>query len=158
MNRPLTKRPPSRHDQTEAGSLRIGALRVVRGHRFRDHLDGQVRAVALAQPAEDAVLLLDDGVIAEHQRVLGADLDTDVAALAEDRVPADVRVVDPANAVLVIVGDPGSEADGGSGRLVRRHGPTMIDPRCAREHPRATRTRSRAPYLDTTFERGKQSG
>src|SRR5688500_7996375 len=103
--------------------------------RLRDHLDREVRAVPLAQAAEDAVLLFDDRVIAEHQRVLRADLDADVAALAEDRVPADVRVVDPANPVAMIIGYPRTEADGGIGaqdRQLSTHGRPMIDPESSR--------------------------
>jgi hypothetical protein len=76
------------------------------GFSGRDHLDGQVRAVALAEAAQDAVLELQDGVVAEDEGALGADVDADVAALAEDRVPADVRVVNPADPVLVVGGVP----------------------------------------------------
>src|SRR5688572_10614697 len=104
------------------------ALGLVRRYRLRDHLDGEVRAIALAQAAQDAVLLLDDRVVAQHQRVLGADVDADVAALAEDRVPTDVGVIDPADPVLVIVGDALSEADRLS-RLVACHGTAILNRR-----------------------------
>ena len=137
------QRPARRVADQPLGSL---LLRGVGRDRRRDHLDRQVGAVSLAQPAEDAVLLLDDRVVAEDERVLGADVDADVAALAEDRVPADVRVVDPADPVPVIVADPGSEADGG---LARRRGLARLS--CGRVHdpalepPAAVRVDRRHP-------------
>jgi len=57
-------------------------------------LDGEVRAVALAQAAADAVGGFDDRVVGQQEAVLGADLDADVAALAPLVDPADVDVVD----------------------------------------------------------------
>jgi hypothetical protein len=57
-------------------------------------LDGEIRAVALAQAAADAVESLDDRVVRQQQAVLGADLDADVAALAPLVDPADVDEVD----------------------------------------------------------------
>ena len=61
---------------------------------LRQHLDGEVRAVALAQAAADAVRGLDDRVVGQDEAILGADLDADVAALAPLVDPADVDVVD----------------------------------------------------------------
>ena len=58
------------------------------------HLDREVRAVALAQAAADAVGGLDDRVVGQEEAVLGADLDADVAALAPLVDPPDVDVVD----------------------------------------------------------------
>ena len=58
------------------------------------NLDGEVRAVALAQAAADAVGGLDDGVVSQDEAVLGADLDADVAALAPLIDPPDVDEVD----------------------------------------------------------------
>lgn len=58
------------------------------------HFDGEVRAEALAQAAADAVGRLDDRVVGEDQAVLGAYLDTDVAAFAPLVDPANVDVVD----------------------------------------------------------------
>jgi hypothetical protein len=57
-------------------------------------LDGEVRAVALAQTAADAVGGLDDRVVSQDEAVLGTDLDADVASLAPLVDPPDVRVVD----------------------------------------------------------------
>jgi hypothetical protein len=57
------------------------------------NLDGEVRAVALAQAAADAVGGLDDRVVSQDEAVLGADLDADVAALAPFVDPSDVDVV-----------------------------------------------------------------
>jgi hypothetical protein len=67
-----------------------GAARVTRGQ----HLDRKVRAEALAEAAADAVGRLDDRVVGQDQAGLGADLDTDVAALAPLVDPPDVDVVD----------------------------------------------------------------
>jgi hypothetical protein len=58
------------------------------------NLDGEVRAVALAQAAADAVGGLDDGVVSQDEAVLRADLDADVAALAPLIDPPDVDEVD----------------------------------------------------------------
>lgn len=58
------------------------------------NLDREVRAVALAQTAADAVGGFDDRVVSQDEAVLGADLDTDVAALAPLVDPSDVDVVD----------------------------------------------------------------
>jgi len=58
------------------------------------NLDGEVRAVALAQAAADAVGGLDDGVVGQDEAVLRADLDADVAALAPLVDPPDVYEVD----------------------------------------------------------------
>jgi hypothetical protein len=58
------------------------------------NLDGEVRAVALAQAAADAVGGLDDGVVGQDEAVLRADLDADVAALAPLVDPPDVDKVD----------------------------------------------------------------
>jgi len=60
---------------------------------LRQNLDGEVRAVALAQAATDAVGGLDDGVVSQDEAVLGADLDADVAALAPLIDPPDVDEV-----------------------------------------------------------------
>src|SRR3972149_5939366 len=84
-----------------AGACLVTTLGGMGGQRGRDHLNRQVGAVALAEAAQDAVVLLEDRVVAEYERALGADVDADVAALAEDRVPGDVLVVDPAHAVVV---------------------------------------------------------
>ena len=56
--------------------------------------DGQVRAVAFAQTAADAVRGLDDRVVGQEEAVLGADLDADIAALAPLVDPTNVDVVD----------------------------------------------------------------
>jgi hypothetical protein len=61
---------------------------------LRQNLDGEVRAVALAQAAADAVGGLDDGVVSQDEAVLRADLDADVAALAPLIDPPDVDEVD----------------------------------------------------------------
>jgi hypothetical protein len=58
------------------------------------NLDGEVRAVALAQAAADAVGGLDDGVVGQDEAVLGADLDADIAALAPLVDPSDVDEID----------------------------------------------------------------
>jgi hypothetical protein len=58
------------------------------------NLDGEVRAVALAQAAADAVGGLDDGVVSQDEAVLGADLDADVAALAPLVDPPDIDKID----------------------------------------------------------------
>jgi hypothetical protein len=60
------------------GLERQPAVLVALGQDF----DGEVRAVALAQAAADAVGGLDDGVVSQDEAVLGADLDADVAAFA----------------------------------------------------------------------------
>jgi len=65
--------------------LRQPAVFVALGQNF----DREVRAVALAQPAADAVGGLDDRVVGQDEAVLRADLDADVAALAP--------LVDPPN-------------------------------------------------------------
>jgi hypothetical protein len=57
-------------------------------------LDRQIRAVALAQTAADAVRGLDDGVVSQDEAVLGADLDAYVAALTPLVYPTDVDEVD----------------------------------------------------------------
>ena len=61
---------------------------------LRQNLDGEIRAVALAQAAADAVGGLDDGVVSKDEAVLRADLDADVAALAPLVDPPDVDEVD----------------------------------------------------------------
>ena len=61
---------------------------------LRQNLDGEVRAVALAQTAADAVRGLDDRVMREDEAVFGANLDADVAALAPLIDPPDVDEVD----------------------------------------------------------------
>jgi hypothetical protein len=58
------------------------------------NLDGEVRAVALAQATADAIGGLDDGVVSQDEAVLRADLDADVAALAPLIDPPDVDEVD----------------------------------------------------------------
>jgi hypothetical protein len=77
-------------------SVRVTVVAVVAGgslcgrHRWQlarcialwQNLDGQVRAVALAQTAANAVRGLDDRVVRQNEAVLGADLDADIAALA----------------------------------------------------------------------------
>jgi hypothetical protein len=57
------------------------------------NLDGEVRAVTLAQAAADAVGGLDDRVVGQDEAVLGADLDADVAAFAPLVNPPDVDEV-----------------------------------------------------------------
>jgi hypothetical protein len=57
-------------------------------------LDREIRAVALAQTAADAVRGLDDRIVSQDEAVLGADLDADVAALAPLVDPPDVDEVD----------------------------------------------------------------
>jgi hypothetical protein len=57
------------------------------------NLDGEVRAVALAQTAADAIRGFDDRVVRQDEAVLGADLDADVAALAPLVDPPDVDEV-----------------------------------------------------------------
>lgn len=57
-------------------------------------LDREIRAVALAQAAADAVRRFDDRVVGQDEAVLGADLDADVAALAPLVDPPDVDEVD----------------------------------------------------------------
>ena len=69
--------------------LRQPAVFVALGQNF----DREVRAVALAQPAADAVGGLDDRVVGQDEAILGADLDADVAALAPLVDPPDVDVV-----------------------------------------------------------------
>jgi len=54
----------------------------------------EVRAVALAKPAADAVRRLDDRVMSQQEAVLRTDLDADIAALAPLVDPANVDVVD----------------------------------------------------------------
>ena len=90
-------RPPSGFRHVMAG--RRGGRRV----EFRREIallvtlgqnrDREIRAVPLAQAAADAVRGLDDRVVREDERVLGADLDADIAALAPLVGPADVDVV-----------------------------------------------------------------
>jgi len=57
-------------------------------------LDREIRAVALAQAAADAVRGFDDRVVCQNEAVLGADLDADIAALAPLVDPSDVDEVD----------------------------------------------------------------
>ena len=57
-------------------------------------LDRQVRAVALAQAAADAVGGFDDRIVGQDQTVLGTDLDADIAALAPLVDPTDIDEVD----------------------------------------------------------------
>ena len=54
----------------------------------------EVRAIALAEAAADAVRRLDDRVVCQEEAVLRADFDADIAALAPFVDPADVDVVD----------------------------------------------------------------
>jgi hypothetical protein len=56
--------------------------------------DGEIRAIALTEPAADAVGGLDDRVVRQEETVLRADLDADVAAFTPLVGPADVDVVD----------------------------------------------------------------
>jgi hypothetical protein len=60
---------------------------------LRQDFNGEVRAVALAQTAPDAIRGLDDGVVGQHEAVLGANLDANVAALAPLVNPSDVDEV-----------------------------------------------------------------
>ena len=60
---------------------------------LRQDLNGEVRTVALAQTAANAVRGLDDGVVRQDEAVFGADLDADVAALAPLVNPPDVDEV-----------------------------------------------------------------
>jgi hypothetical protein len=66
------------------------AVRVALGQ----NLNGEVRAVALAEAAADAVRRLDDRVVRQKEAVLRADLDADIAAFAPLVDPADVDEVD----------------------------------------------------------------
>jgi hypothetical protein len=80
------------------------------------NLDGEVRAVALAQAAADAVGGLDDGVVGQDEAVLGTDLDADIAALAPLIDPTDVDEVDDGGrAVYSSFGG----LDGSDGRISR---------------------------------------
>ena len=84
-----------RHILGGHGLLGLGRPRQLAGViALGQNLDGEVRAVALAQAAADAVGGLDDGVVGQQQAVLGADLDADIAALAPLVDPADVDEVD----------------------------------------------------------------
>src|ERR1035437_5210394 len=74
------------------GDLRLGQLAVLVS--LRQDLDGEVRAVAHAQTAPDAVRGLDDRVVSQDEAVLRADLDADVAALAPLIDPPNVDEVD----------------------------------------------------------------
>jgi hypothetical protein len=60
---------------------------------LRQDFNGEVRAVALAQTATNAIRGLDDGVMGQDEAVLGADLDADVAALTPLVNPSDVDEV-----------------------------------------------------------------
>ena len=87
-------------------------------------LDRQVRAVALAQAAADAVGGFDDRIVGQDQTVLGTDLDADVAALAPLVDPADIDEVDDGwRAVRSSFGGVGSSRSGISrgcnGTLIR---------------------------------------
>ncbi len=64
------------------------------GVALRQHLDGKVGAVALAEAAADAVLGLDDRVVRQLEGGLRADLDADIAALAPVVDPSNVDVID----------------------------------------------------------------
>ena len=90
------------------GRVRVaGAVAVMTGGRLcglerrqlavcvalRQDFDGEVRAVALAQTATNAIRGLDDGVVRQQEAVLGADLDTNVAALAPLVDPSDIDEV-----------------------------------------------------------------
>ena len=80
------------------------------------NLDGEVRAVALAQAAPDAVGGLDDGVVGQDEAVLGTDLDADIAALAPLIDPTDVDEIDDGGrAVYSSFGG----LDGSDGRISR---------------------------------------
>jgi hypothetical protein len=57
---------------------------------LRQNLNCEVRTIAFAQTAPNAVRGLDDGVVGQNEAVLGADLDADVAALAPLVDPPDV--------------------------------------------------------------------
>jgi hypothetical protein len=76
-------------------------------------LDRQVRAVALAQAAADAVGGLDDRVVGQYQTVLGTDLDADIAAFAPLVDPTDVdEVNDGWSAVRSSLGNVRSSRSG----------------------------------------------
>jgi hypothetical protein len=77
-------------------------------------LDRQVRAVAFAKTAANAVRSLDDRVVRQDEAVLGADLDTDVAALAPLVNPPDVDVVDERGRTMR---SPFGGIDGSRGRV-----------------------------------------
>jgi hypothetical protein len=61
---------------------------------FGQDLNREIRAVAFAQTAADAVRGLDDRVVSQDEAVFGTDLDADVAALAPLVDPPDVDEVD----------------------------------------------------------------
>ena len=91
----MGRRRPCRGPTGGDGLLRLARLRQAAILvALRQNLDGEVRAIALAQAAADAVGGLDDGVVSEDQAVLRADLDADVAAFAPLVDPADVDEVD----------------------------------------------------------------
>jgi hypothetical protein len=89
------------------GAFAVVASAVMTGRSFRglerrqlarcialgQNLNGEVRAIALAQTAANAVRGLDDGVVRQDEAVLRADLDADVAALAPLINPSDVDEV-----------------------------------------------------------------
>src|ERR1035437_4793689 len=74
------------------GHLRLWQFAVLVA--FRKNLDGEVRAVALAQAAADAIRGLDDRVVSQDDAVLGAGFDAVVASFAPLVDPADVDEVD----------------------------------------------------------------
>jgi hypothetical protein len=87
-------------------------------------LDREIRAVALAQTAADAVRGFDDRVVRQQEAVLGTDLDADIAALAPLIDPTDIDEVDDGwRAVWSSFGGVGSSRSGisrgCSGTLIR---------------------------------------
>jgi len=95
--RPGDGRTASRvRDVMPVGATRRGGVRrqVAALVALGQNRDREVRAVAFAQPAPDAIRRLDDRVVGQKEAVLRADLDADVAALTPLVSPADVDVVD----------------------------------------------------------------
>jgi len=90
--------------ECSVGSMRVAVVaggnlcghhrrQLARGIALRQDLNGEVRTVALAQTAANAVRGLDDRVVGQNEAVFGADLDADVAALAPLVNPPDVDEV-----------------------------------------------------------------
>jgi hypothetical protein len=93
-------------------------------------LDREVRAIALAQPAADAVGRLDDRVVRQQEAVFGADFDADVAALAPLVDPPDVDVVD----------DGRGAVDALLGGIRRSRGSSPDSVKCPRVRERDTKS------------------
>jgi hypothetical protein len=107
-----------RHRLLGLGFLRQLACFVALGQ----NLDGEVRAVALAQAAADAVGCFDYRVVSQQEAVLGTDLDADIAALAP--------LIDPSN--VDVVNDRGIEMDSFFGGIYGSNGRISIVTTAAR--------------------------